>query len=71
MTLASFTVTATLEPRRWRFDGTFGFSILSSNQTVPFHERFGEVPARPRPAPPRFGEALQAELANPDNVTVE
>ena len=43
-TLASVTVTATLEgPDEWRFDGTFSFSILWWDKTVPFHEHFGEV----------------------------
>jgi len=70
-TLASVTVTATLEgPDEWRFDGKFSFSILWWDKTVPFHEHFGEV-RQADTGTASLGEALQAELANPDNVTVE
>jgi hypothetical protein len=70
-TLASVTVTATLEgPDEWRFDGTFSFSILWWDKTIPFHEHFGEV-RQAETGTASLGQALQAELANPDNVTVE
>ena len=70
-TLASVTVTATLEgPDEWRFDGKFSFSILWWDKTVPFHEHFGEV-RQAETGTASLGQALQAELANPDNVTIE
>ena len=70
-TLASVTVTATLEgPDEWRFDGKFSFSILWWDKTVPFHEHFGEV-RQVATGTASLGQALQAELANPDNVTIE
>jgi Family of unknown function (DUF6603) len=70
-TLASVTVTATLEgPDEWRFDGTFSFSILWWDKTVPFHEHFGEV-RQAATGTASLGEAMRAELANPDNITVE
>ncbi len=70
-TLASVTVTATLEgPDEWRFDGTFSFSILWWDKTIPFHEHFGEV-RQAATGTASLGQALQAELGNPDNVTVE
>jgi hypothetical protein len=70
-TLASVTVTATLEgPDEWRFDGKFSFSILWWDKTIPFHEHFGEV-RRAATGTVSLGQALQAELNNPDNVTIE
>ena len=64
-------VTATLEgPDEWRFDGKFSFSILWWDKTVPFHEHFGEV-RQAETGTASLGQALQAELANPDNVTIE
>ena len=70
-TLASVTVTATLEgPDEWRFDGKFSFSILWWDKTIPFDEHFGEV-RQAETGTASLGQALQAELANPDNVTVE
>ena len=70
-TLASVTVTATLEgPDEWRFDGKFSFSILWWDKTVPFHEHFGEV-RQAETGTASLGQALQAELDNPDNVTIE
>ncbi len=70
-TLASVTVTATLEgPDEWRFDGKFSFSILWWDKTVPFHEHFGEV-RQAETGTASLGQAVQAELGNPDNVTVE
>ena len=70
-TLASVTVTATLEgPDEWRFDGTFSFSILWWDKTIPFHEHFGEV-RQVATGTASLGQALQAELNNPDNVTIE
>ena len=70
-TLASVTVTATLEgPDEWRFDGKFSFSILWWDKTVPFHEHFGEV-RQAETGTASIGQALQAELNNPDNVTIE
>ena len=70
-TLASVTVTATLEgPDEWRFDGKFSFSILWWDKTIPFHEHFGEV-RQAETGTASLGQALQAELDNPDNVTIE
>ena len=70
-TLASVTVTATLEgPDEWRFDGKFSFSILWWDKTIPFHEHFGEV-RQAETGTASLGQTLQAEIANPDNVTVE
>ena len=64
-TLASVTVTATLEgPDEWRFDGTFSFSILWWDKTVPFHEHFGEV-RQAETGTASLGQALQAELDQP------
>ena len=64
-------MTATLEgPDEWRFDGKFSFSILWWDKTIPFHEHFGEV-RQAATGTASLGQALQAELGNPDNVTVE
>jgi hypothetical protein len=70
-TLASVGVTATLEgPDEWHFFGKFSFSILWWDKTVPFDERWGEVRAA-EVGQASLGQALQAELSNPDNVTIE
>ena len=70
-TLASVTVTATLEgPDEWRFDGKFSFSILWWDKTIPFDEHFGEV-RQAETGTASLAQTLQAELTNPDNVTVE
>ena len=70
-TLASVGVTATLEgPDEWHFSGKFSFSILWWDKTVPFDERWGEVRTA-EVGQASLGQALQAELSNPDNVTIE
>jgi hypothetical protein len=70
-TLASVEVTATLEgPDEWHFFGSFSFSILWWDKTVPFNERWGEVRTA-EVGQASLSQALQAELSNPDNVTVE
>ena len=70
-TLASVGVTATLEgPDEWHFFGSFSFSILWWDKKVPFDERWGEVRTA-EVGQANLGQALQAELSNPDNVTIE
>jgi hypothetical protein len=70
-TLASVGVTATLEgPDRWHIKGEFSFSILWWDKTVGFEERWGEVEAAD-PGTASLGQALRAELSNPDNLLPE
>jgi hypothetical protein len=70
-TLAAVKVTGTLEgPDEWRFAGRFSFSILWWDKTVPFDERWGEVRVADV-AQISLGEVVAAEMANPDNVTIE
>jgi hypothetical protein len=67
-TLASVGVTATLEgPDEWRIQGTFSFSILWWDKTVPFDESWGEQQVVDA-GTASLAQALLPELSNPDNL---
>jgi hypothetical protein len=70
-TLTSVTVTATLRgPDLWHIKGTFSFSVLWWDKTVPFEESWGEE-AIGEVGTVSLPALLRAELTDPDNLTAE